>query len=125
MCSLIGRVVGLEFSTRLFVVAFLLYTHCLGCSSWRCSLLAVEVCYLRREQLGSNNHISCQAAGHNIHSSMCYCSAGTPLEVQKRKAVVPLLYIMSFLWLAQVVFAGKHSALMYLMQAALLHIYCG
>ena len=36
--------------------------------------------------------------------------AGTPLEVQKRKAVVPLLYVMSFLWLAQTVLAGKHAA---------------
>ena len=52
------------------------------------------------------------SAGRNVHSLMCCYSAGTPLEVQKRKAVVPLLYIMSFLWLAQTVFAGKHSTVM-------------
>ena len=35
--------------------------------------------------------------------------AGTPLEVQKRKAVIPLLYVMSFIWLCQLLFAGKQQ----------------
>lgn len=51
--------------------------------------------------------VRCRCRTHSFSCMEC-CSAGTPLEVQKRKAVVPLLYIMSFLWLAQIVFAGKH-----------------
>ena len=35
--------------------------------------------------------------------------AGTPLEVQKRKACIPLLYVMTFLWICQIGFAGKSS----------------
>ena len=59
-----------------------------------------------------------------IHSCMCCCSVGTPLEVQRRRAVVPLLYIMSFLWLAQIVFAGKHSAVTQSCTSCKQHIYC-
>lgn len=32
---------------------------------------------------------------------------GTPLEVKKRQACIPLLYIMTFLWISQIAWAGK------------------
>lgn len=61
-----------------------------------------------RNFVNSNIAVPVRTDIHFFCTYMCCCSAGTPLEVQKRKAVVPLLYVMSFLWLAQIVFAGKH-----------------
>lgn len=38
---------------------------------------------------------------------------GTPLEVQKRKACIPLLYVMTFLWVAQIAFAIYGTAIVH------------
>ncbi|KAL3137504.1 hypothetical protein ABBQ38_004792 [Trebouxia sp. C0009 RCD-2024] len=92
MCSLIGSAVDLVFSIRLSAVAFLPSTESPGFLSWRYSPSAVGVCLLAGVTPGGTR---------------------TPLEVQKRKAVIPLLYIMSFLWLAQIVFAVYGTAVVH------------
>ena len=49
-----------------------------------------------------STHTCCKSCAiHPIDAGV-----GTPLEVQKRKAVVPLLYAMTVLWLAQIGFAS-------------------
>lgn len=67
-------------------------------------------------------HASCS-------SLLCMLSAGTPLEVQKRSAVVPLLYSMTVLWFGQIVLASMmhYSFLTLLLRACAIscrHQYC-
>ena len=38
---------------------------------------------------------------------MALSNAGTPLEVRKRRAATPLLYVMTVLWTLQVVFMSE------------------
>lgn len=81
--------------------AFELALFAVGCRG-----MSVGWCDTRRHMYVHKGLLALPA--HTVFHTRGCCSAGTPLEVQKRKAVVPLLYIMSLLWLAQIVFAGKH-----------------
>ena len=53
---------------------------------------------------------SCRTASGKAVSStkLSLMHTGTPLEVKKRQACIPLLYVMTFLWISQIAWAGKH-----------------
>lgn len=53
----------------------------------------------------------CQRASvRSCANGIMLAAAGAPLELKKRQSMIPLLYVLSWLWLLQFMFTGNSPA---------------